>query len=136
MERRLLQMLILVAGIVPVFGGGAGVLLGAQTFGPWVGAAEDSHVRYLSGLLLAIGLAYWACVPTIERRGEVVRLLTFIVFVGGLARLGGIFAAGDPGAMRWALVMELGVAPLIGLWQARVAQGRLFPGLDAVPQRS
>jgi hypothetical protein len=136
MERRLLQLAILLAGLVPVFGGGAGVLLGARAFGDWPGAAGDSHVRYLSGLLLAIGLTYWACVPTIERRGEIVRLLTFIVFVGGLARLGGVVAAGDPGAMRWALVMELGVAPLIALWQARVAQGRTFPGLDAAPQRS
>jgi Domain of unknown function (DUF4345) len=127
MERRALQLLILLAGIVPVFGGGAGALLGERAFGPYAfsgaGAAADSHMRYLSGLLLAIGLAYWACVPTIERRGEIVRLLTVIVVIGGLARLGGVFTAGDPGAMRWALVMELGVVPLIWLWQARVARG-------------
>jgi Domain of unknown function (DUF4345) len=123
MERRALQLLIVVAALVPVFGGGAGVMLGAQAFGPWVGAAEDSHVRYLSGLLLAIGLAYWACVPTIERRGEVVRLLTLMVLLGGVARLAGTLVAGDPGpTMRWALVMELLVAPAIGLWQARVAR--------------
>jgi len=146
MERRLLQLAILLAGLVPVFGGGAGVVLGARAFGDWPGAAGDSHVRYLSGLLLAIGLAYWACVPTIERRGEIVRVLTLIVVVGGLARLAGLFVAGDPGpTMRWALVMELGVAPVIGLWQARVAQARLIgaprarkrilQGLDAVPRR-
>ena len=123
MERRALQLMILVAGIVPVCGGGAGALLGERAFGPWAGAADDSHMRYLSGLLLAIGLAYWACIPTVERRGEVVRLLTLIVVIGGLARLGGVFVAGDPGLMRWALVMELGVAPLIWLWQARVARG-------------
>jgi|SRR5579859_7230506 len=127
MERRALQLLILLAGIVPVFGGGAGALLGERAFGPHAfsgaGAVADSHMRYLSGLLLAIGLAYWACIPTIERRGEIVRLLTLIVVIGGLARLGGVFTAGDPGAMRWALVMELGVAPLIWLWQARVARG-------------
>ena len=127
MERRALQLSILVAGIVPVFGGGAGALLGERAFGPYAlsgaGAAEDSHMRYLSGLLLAIGLAYWACIPTVERRGEIVRLLTAIIVIGGLARLGGVFVAGDPGPMRWALVMELGVAPLIWLWQARVARG-------------
>jgi len=146
MERRLLQLAILLAGLVPVFAGGAGVVLGARTFGDWPGAAADSHVRYLSGLLLAIGLAYWASVPAIERRGEIVRVLTLIVMVGGLARLAGLLVAGDPGpTMRWALVMELGVAPVIGLWQARVAQARLvggprgrmrgFQGLDAVPRR-
>jgi hypothetical protein len=122
-ERRALQISILLAGCVPVLGGGAGALLGERAFGAWAGAPEDSHIRYLSGLLLGIGLAYWACIPTVERRGEIVRLLTTIVVIGGLARLAGVFVAGDPGAMRWALVMELGVAPLIWLWQARVARG-------------
>ena len=118
-----MQGAILLAGCVPVFGGAAGAALGERAFGLFTGAGTDSHVRYLSGLLLAIGLTYWACVPTIERRGEIVRALSLIVFIGGLARLGGVFAAGDPGAMRWALLMELGVAPLIGLWQGRVARG-------------
>jgi hypothetical protein len=127
LERRALQILILLAGLVPVFGGGAGVVLGQRAFGPFAGAEADSHVRYLSGLLLAIGLTYWSCIPTIERRGEIVRALTLIVFIGGLARLAGVLVAGDPGSMRWALVMELGVAPLIGLWQARVARGLDVP---------
>ena len=128
MERRALQIVILLAGLVPVFGGGAGALLGERAFGPWAGAGQDSHIRYLSGLLLAIGLVFWSCVPTIERRGETVRLLTVIVVTGGLARLAGVFLAGDPGPMRWALVMELGVTPLLCLWQARIARG-----LDASP---
>lgn len=120
MERQALRIAILLAGIVPVFGGGAGVVLGEAAFGPWAGAGEDSHIRYLSGLLLGIGLVFWGCVPTIERRGDVVRLLTAIVVVGGVARLGGVLAHGDPGRMRWALAMELLVTPLICLWQARV----------------
>jgi hypothetical protein len=122
MERRALQLTILLAGLVPVFGGGAGVILGQGAFGPWAGAGEDSHMRYLSGLLLAIGLVFWACVPTIERRGETIRLLTLLVVVGGLARLGGVLVHGDPGRMHWALGMELVVTPLLCLWQARVAR--------------
>jgi hypothetical protein len=121
MERRMLQMVIVLAATVPVFGGGAGVVLGARAFGDGAGAGADSHIRYLSGLLLAIGLAFWSCVPTIERRGEIVRTLTFLVVVGGLARLAGVFVAGDPGPIRWALGMELVVTPLLCLWQARVA---------------
>ena len=127
MERRALQLCILIAAVVPVFGGASGVVLGEAAFGPWAGAGEDSHIRYLSGLLLAIGVAFWACVPTIERRGQTVRLLTAIVVTGGLARLGGLVAHGDPGRMRWALVMELIVTPAICLWQARVA--RLSPAV-------
>jgi hypothetical protein len=131
MERRALQAIILLAGFVPVYGGGSGVLRGEAAFGSWAGASQDSHMRYLSGLLLAIGLAFWACVPTIERRGETVRLLTLTVVVGGLARLGGLFVEGDPGSMRWALVMELVVTPLLCLWQARVTRLALAPGASA-----
>lgn len=127
MERRALQILIILAGIVPVAGGGAGAVLGEAAFGPWAGAGQDSHVRYLSGLLLGIGLIFWGCVPTIERRGGEVRVLTAIVVVGGLARLAGVVVVGDPGSMRWALVMELAVTPLICLWQARVALAVLAP---------
>jgi hypothetical protein len=123
-ERRLLQIAVSMAAVVPVFGGAFGVLHGAAAFGPWSGAAADSQTRYLSGLLLAVGLAYWTCVPTIRRRGREIRLLTFIVIVGGLSRLAGVFLAGDPRSMRWTLAMELIVAPAICLWQARVGSVR------------
>jgi hypothetical protein len=121
MERRALQFAILLAAIVPVWGGGMGVLRGALAFGAWPGAAADSQARYLSGLLLGVGLVFWGCVPAVERRGTIVRALGVLVVVGGLARLGGWMFAHDPGPMRWPLVMELGVTPLLCLWQARVA---------------
>ncbi|MDQ2859983.1 MAG: DUF4345 domain-containing protein [Pseudomonadota bacterium] len=125
MERRALQIAIALAACVPVGGGLKGAWLGARGFGAWPGGAADSHFRYLSGLLLAIGLAYWACIPAVERRGPLIRALTAIVVAGGLARLAGwMLLAGDPGSMRWALVMELGVAPAICLWQTRVAAPR------------
>jgi len=134
MERRALQGVILLAACVPVFAGLAGAVLGAAAFGGWPGRGADSHVRYLSGLLLAIGLLYWSFVPAIERRTGVIRLLTAIVVCGGLARLAGVFIAGDPGNMRWALIMELFVAPALCLWQARVAKrargGRTGQGSD------
>jgi hypothetical protein len=122
MERLALQFSMGIAGAVPVAAGGAGVIWGAAAFGGWPGAGADSHTRYLSGLLLAIGLVYWGCAPAVERRGGTIRLLTLLVAVGGLARLAGVIFAGDPGPIRWALVMELGVAPLLCLWQARIAR--------------
>jgi hypothetical protein len=112
--------MILAAG-VPIYGGLTGVVKGARAFGAWPGAAADSHMRYLSGLLLAIGLLYLSCAPTVERRATVVRTLTALVLAGGLARLAGVFLAGDPQSMRWTLAMELGVAPALCLWQARIA---------------
>jgi hypothetical protein len=121
MEKRCLQLAMILAAWVPIYGGFTGVVYGARAFGDWPGHAADSHVRYLSGLLLAIGLIYLSCAPTIERRGAIVRTLTALVLAGGLSRLAGVFLAGDPGSMRWTLAMELGVAPALCVWQARVA---------------
>jgi hypothetical protein len=128
-----LQIAIAVGGLVPVGAGLAGVLLGPVIAGRQGGnAALDSHFAYLSGLLLAIGLAFWSAIPTIERRGGMVRLLTFLVAVGGLARLISYWRVGPPGgAMQGALVMELVVTPALCLWQWRL-QRRMDAAARAV----
>ncbi len=123
-ERRLLQTVIAVGGFVPVGGGLAGALLGgAMLGGPRGDPALDSQIRYLSGLLLGIGLAYWEAIPTIERRTERIRLLTVIVLLAGLMRLIGILFVAHPGVpMILTPGMELVVTPLVCLWQARIAR--------------
>jgi hypothetical protein len=124
-NRHALQAVVAIAGLVPVGAGLAGVLLGPGFTGHVVaGASLDSHFRYLSGLLLGIGLVFWAAIPTIERQGPMVRALTLIVVVGGLGRAVSVLQAGAPdGGMRLALVMELVVTPLICLWQFNVERG-------------
>ncbi len=122
MERRLLQAAVLLAGVVPVSAGSAGVILGVGLAGGG-GTDLDSHVRYLSGLLLGIGLVFWSLVPRIERHAVLFRVLTLIVFVGGLGRLLGVFVVGQPSApMTAALGMELVVTPLLCWWQGRLAR--------------
>jgi hypothetical protein len=122
MEKRLLQLAILIGGFVPVSAGLDGALRGTRFLGTWPGPGADSHFRYMSGLLLGIGLIMWGCIPTIERRATIVRTITAIVVLGGLARLYGWIVAGDPGKIRWALGMELVVTPLLCLWQTRIAR--------------
>lgn len=134
---RALQGAVSLAGLVPVSAGVAGVILGlglADSPPGGIGMAGaatavagapalDSHVRYLSGLLLAIGVAFWSLVPGIEARGPAFRMLTAIVVAGGLARLFGLLAIGvPPPAMLAGLAMELVVTPLLCLWQAAVAR--------------
>ena len=119
LERRLLQLVIVLAGFVPVLAG----LWGAAGGLHLAEAADGSQGRYLSGLLIGIGLCFWGCVPTIERRGVEIRMLTLIVLVGGLARLAGVLATGAaPPGVALPLVMELGVTPLVALWRERVAR--------------
>lgn len=122
-ERRLLQVVVLGLGLVPVLAGLAGVLLGLHAFDARADLSRDaaSHAHYLSGLLLAIGLGFWSTVPDIDRQGARFRLLALLVLVGGLARLYAVVTAGLPAAgMVAGLVLELGVTPVLALWRERL----------------
>jgi hypothetical protein len=122
--KRLLQIAVAVGSLVPIAAGGAGLLLGPTLVGGGDARELDSHFRYLSGLLLAIGLAYATGVPGIERKRVRFLLLGGIVFVGGLGRLWSLLTVGAPSTvMLGALAMELAVTPLLTLWQLRVARG-------------
>jgi Domain of unknown function (DUF4345) len=123
-EVRLLQIAVAVAALVPITAGLAGIFGGPPVFGPEArGVSLDSHVRYLSGLLLGIGLAFWSFIPRITRVTREVRLLTGLVLLGGLARLLSLVVAGAPSAgMMFGLVMELVVTPALCVWQGRIAR--------------
>jgi hypothetical protein len=121
-ERRLLQQAVGIGAIVPFAAGLYGVLFGPALTGAVLSVSSESHYRYLSGLLLAIGLCFWSAIPRIEEQTGRFRLLTVIVFIGGLARLLGLMLTGVPSpTMLGGLAMELAVTPLLCLWQARVA---------------
>ena len=120
MERRLLQIAVAAAGLVPVAAGALGALRPELLIaGP---PHALTHGAYLSGLLLGIGLAFWSLVPAIERQGRVFTLLTGRVVLGGLARA---LTAARLGAWNLSvelpLVMELAVTPALWLWQRRVS---------------
>lgn len=121
-ERRLLQTAVALGACVPVFAGAAGMMFGPGILADGVTVSLDSHFRYLSGILCAIGITFWRLVPYIEQRTAEVRVLGFLVILGGLARLAGaLFVAAPPIGGWLALGMELLVTPLLLLWQARVA---------------
>jgi hypothetical protein len=121
-ERRLLQQAVGLGGIVPFAAGLYGVLFGPALTGDVTSISADSHFRYLSGLLLGIGLCFWGTIPRIEERTHLFRTLAGIVFVGGLARLLGLLITGVPSlTMLGGLAMELVVTPALCLWQTRVA---------------
>jgi len=120
-EKRLLQVAIAVFSLVPIGAGLAGAWFGPEGAGAPV--SLDSHFRYLSGLLLGVGLAFWSTIPSVERHTGRVRLLTLIVVIGGLARLWSLATVGIPSLpMLGGLTMELIVTPLVCLWQSRVAK--------------
>ena len=121
-EKRLLQAAMVIACIVPLTGGLLGMAFGAGVLDHSSGVTLDSHARYLSGLLLGVGLGFASAIPYIEKHGARVTLLTGIVVIGGLARLYGVMVDGWPApTMMFALGMELGVTPQLWLWQNRLA---------------
>ncbi|TDR94136.1 uncharacterized protein DUF4345 [Enterovirga rhinocerotis] len=123
-RRRLLQQAIGAAALIPVAAGLYGVLFGPALTGERLGTSGDSHYRYLSGLHLAVGLLCWSTIPSIESTGPRFRLLTLMVFIGGLARFFGMTLAGLPSFyMLGALTMELVVMPILCFWQWRIARG-------------
>jgi hypothetical protein len=121
-ERRLLQQSVAVVATIPVATGLYGVLFGQALTGDAVSISAESHFRYLSGLLLGIGLCFWSTLPSIEIHTGRVRLLTLLVVIGGLSRLIGLALTGLPSLfMLGGLIVELIVAPVLCLWQTRVA---------------
>lgn len=124
-SKRLLQITVAVLALIPTLTGAAGVLMGpAFLTGDASAAANlDSHLRFLSGTFFAVGLAFYATIPSIERKGVLFRMAAALVFTGGLARLISLLAVGSPAWPHLAgLMMELGVVPALVVWQGCVAR--------------
>lgn len=125
-RRSLLQAAVFIFAFVPIVAGAGGVFFGLDFAGPPMEPPQESHFRYLSGLLLGIGLGFWSTIAKIERQGPRFTLLTAIVFGGGFARLFGLAVDGNPGGpMLFGLAMELVVTPTLWIWQRAIARGSL-----------
>ena len=124
-QYRALQCVIALGGLVPVACGVGGVVMGPLMIPDTMAQPTDldSHWRYLSGLLIAIGLGFWSTIPHIAQTGPRLRLLAGIVIVGGVGRLVSLLTVGKPSAvMVFALLMELVVTPSVAAWQCRLAK--------------
>ncbi|TPM29409.1 DUF4345 domain-containing protein [Mesorhizobium sp. B2-3-4] len=119
-----LQIVVGVLAATPVLVGIAGILSGPEFLhvaAPWP-VDLDSHFRFLSGVFLAIGIAWYSCIPGIETKTERFRLLAACTFTGGLARLASLLTAGAPSLGHVAgLCVELLAVPALVWWQRRVA---------------
>ncbi|KLK91472.1 membrane protein [Microvirga vignae] len=121
-ERKLLQQTVAIIATVPVATGLYGVLFGQALTGDAVSISAESHFRFMSGLLLGIGLCFWSTLPGIEDKTSRFRFLTLLVVIGGLGRLIGLMLTGLPSFfMMGGLVLELIVTPVLCLWQTRIA---------------
>lgn len=129
MERRALQAVLALLSMIPLLGLGIVWSRGTEFFlHGGVGAipnALDNQLRYLAGVYAgAVTGGLWWAIPRVEERGAVVALAAGAVFLGGLGRCISLAAVGHPGdsTMVGGLALELGVAPLLVLWQRRIAR--------------
>ncbi len=125
MERRLFQGIIGLLSLIPLanfaiaLGPGIGFYLPENA--P-VSVDLDNQFRYLAGVYLAVTLAVWWTLGNIEDRLVPIRIVCFGIMAGGLGRLASILQVGppqDPSLMA-GLVIELGIVPLLLLWQMRL----------------
>lgn len=114
-ERRLLQIAVVLIGAFPVIAGFQGLIGGLGIVGD-----ADSRYRFLCGMQLGIGAAFWATIPKIEQKTDLFRVLTMVTLVGGLARLGAALAVRPSNAVIYAIAMEVVVTPLIAIWRERI----------------
>lgn len=83
-------------------------------------AIRDSHIRFIAGIWLAIGLVFALSALFLDRMRLVVVTFCGLIFVGGLLR----FTQGDVGLLLTgdllpSLVLELVLFPLVALWTIR-----------------
>ena len=124
-EKRLLQIVVAMACLVPLSVGAQSILNGPSFLGhpPVIPTDLDSHFRYISGIFFGVGFAFATCIPAIETKGPRFRLLGALVVCGGLARALSLLSVGPPSKGHlFGLVMELGIVPLLMLWQAGFAR--------------
>jgi hypothetical protein len=122
--KRALQIVVAVLAATPVMVGIEGFVSGPKflhVIRPWP-VDLDSHFRFLSGFLLAIGIAWYSCIHRIETKTERFRVLAACTFTGGLARLVSLILVGAPSLGHIAgLCIELLAVPALVWWQGYVA---------------
>ena len=117
LERRLLQIALAIVGLVAILFGLTGVLFGTSLSGMSFSVTIEGYVRFIKAVLVAVGLIYWSAIPHIEKRGERISIVTFILVCGAAARLATVIGHGFPTVgLLISLIGELVVVPMIWLW--------------------
>ena len=126
-SRRILQSILVVIGLIAVITGSLGMKAGimddfyAVEMGKEPGTIIlDSNLRYFSGLWLGLGLILLWMVPSIERRRTIFRLVSVMIFIGGLGRIISMFDVGIPSFPFIIFTMLELFFPALILWQEKI----------------
>ena len=127
-----MRVVLILAGLVIIFTGVNTAFGGMLTLG-WQGQTtffevtdqhsylvQDSHIRFLGGLWMGIGLLFIFAARNVERQQNVLKFALVLIFLGGLARFSQMqlditFGKEIVGS----LVAELVGMPLLYFWLSR-----------------
>ena len=122
--RNALQVTLAIFSVIPLAFGISGVFFGAGRWlpGEAIPAELDNQYRYLSAYYLSLSFLLWWAIPHIERHTTLIRIIAFVLFLGGLSRLWSFVDVGWGSQAQVAgMVIEL-AAPLLAVWQGFVAR--------------
>ena len=126
MDKRGLQVASAILAAIPVVTGIIGLLGTSDPLYELKGQPDvllDSNLRFFGGLWLGLGIAMYWLVPRIDTQTVLFRALWGMIFLGGIGRLISMLAvAAPPIPFIGFTVLEIVGAPLLVLWQARLAQ--------------
>jgi hypothetical protein len=131
-SKRILQIILAILGIVPLVTGIWGMLppgVNDKTFDIVISASNaghtmlDSTFRFYSGIWFGLGFFMIYIIPSIEKHQFSLRIISIMIFLGGIGRLLSIFTlAAPPFIFITFTVLEL-LFPLLLLLQNRVVKG-------------
>jgi hypothetical protein len=128
MNKRVLQTVLAILGLIPILTGGLDFVLGARSL-HMVGSLMpldavndvvlDSQIRFLAAIWLGVGIILYWVIPSIDRQTKLFRLLMGGIFLGGIGRMSSAVLVGIPPVQFLAvIVLELVGVPILILWQS------------------
>jgi hypothetical protein len=132
MNKRVLQTVLAILGLIPILTGGLDFVLGARSLHV-VGSLMpldavndvvlDSEIRFLAAIWLGFGIILYWVIPAIDRQTTLFRLLMGGVFLGGIGRMSSAILVGIPPVQFLAvIVLELVGVPILILWQSTLSK--------------
>jgi Domain of unknown function (DUF4345) len=128
MNKRALQIVLAILGLIPILTGGLDLILGArslQVVGSLIpldvvnDVVLDSQIRFLATIWFGVGIIFYWIIPSIDRQTTLFRLLMGGIFLGGIGRISSAILVGIPPVQFIAVILlELLGVPILILWQS------------------
>jgi Domain of unknown function (DUF4345) len=132
MNKRVLQTVLAILGLIPILTGGLDLILGARSLrvvgssmplGNLNDVVLDSQIRFLAAIWFGVGIILYWVIPSIDKQTTLFRLLMGGIFLGGIGRMSSAVLVGIPPVQFIAvIVLELIGVPILVLWQSALSK--------------